>query len=118
MQLAPFDPLGFLALAETLAQAVAEEAHHRSAISRAYYSVFLLAREKLMTSNVLAPFTTGEVHREVVRALRSVNQANGDQLDKLRRQRNRADYDLRNVHVSRREAQQTVAVARALSSKI
>jgi hypothetical protein len=41
-----FDPLDFLRLADTLATAEADEAALRTAVGRAYYAMFLLARRK------------------------------------------------------------------------
>jgi hypothetical protein len=43
---AAFDPLEFLRLADTLVTDDADEAVLRTAIGRAYYAVFLVAREK------------------------------------------------------------------------
>lgn len=41
----PFDPLNLLKLAQDLAN-IGGEAEFRTAVGRAYYSLFLLAREK------------------------------------------------------------------------
>jgi uncharacterized protein (UPF0332 family) len=41
-----FDPLAFLALADELVESDADEATLRTAIGRAYYALFLIARSK------------------------------------------------------------------------
>ena len=114
----PFDPKGFLTLAETLASNPAgDPATYRSALSRAYYAVFLVARESLTTKGVISPSFSASDHGLVIRTLRSLNRQVGDQLDKLRRKRNRADYVL-TTQVSQAEAMQTVATANALRTKL
>jgi len=84
----PFDPQRFLALANDLSASGAEERHLRTAVGRAYYTVFLIARDKL---RIVA---TQNVHTEVIVALRLRRQAWADQLDRLRRIRIAADYEL------------------------
>jgi hypothetical protein len=88
MQPLAFDPLEFVRLASTLA-ASSGESELRAAVGRAYYGLFLLTREKL---SVQAP---RNVHNAVVTELKRKNRTQGDQLDRLRRLRVRADYYLR-----------------------
>lgn len=112
----PFDPLKFLTLAEQLAvNAGVDEAHYRSAVSRAYYALFLLARQRLEATGRFVPSTRGDDHRDVIAVLRSMSQRDGDQLDKLRAERNRADYNL-GVYVSQGHAQHAVAIGKALEA--
>lgn len=93
----PFDPKLFLALASELSTAGAEERHLRTATGRAYYTVFLIARDKL---RVVA---TRDVHTEVIRTLRARNRSWADQLDSLRRIRVAADYELTPQDPTRRD---------------
>ena len=62
----------------------------RTAISRAYYAVFILARHILG----LDLHKTPEVHRIVVEKLRELSKPLGDKLQELRRRRNEADYEV------------------------
>lgn len=87
-----FDPTLFLNIARELGQ-TSEEERLRTAIGRAYYAVFLVAREKLGVT------TRKQVHQMVIEELRRKpgTRAIGDQLDRLRRLRTEADYDLRST---------------------
>lgn len=93
---APFDPTGFLRIARSLvSRGDADEAELRTAVGRAYYGVFLVARERLTSTGEITPTWTSEDHWAVITALRSRGGPFGDQLHRLRRERNRDDYDLR-----------------------
>lgn len=81
----PFDPQDFFPVAQQLAGAGAE-ANLRSAINRAYYSVFLVARDRLRLS--------GTSHGPVLTATREAHRAAGDQLSELFRLRVLADYNM------------------------
>lgn len=83
-----FDPNRFLGLARELASNSDDEARLRTAVGRAYYSVFLQARE------ILGIRERRRVHGLVIGRLRSVDRASGDQLDLLQALRGEADYDL------------------------
>lgn len=85
----PLDPLAFLRVAQVLAQE-ADEATLRTAIGRAYYALFLVARDKTRVKSTRA------VHTEVVSAVkkRQGYRATADQLDALRRLRVITDYQL------------------------
>jgi hypothetical protein len=85
----PFDPLEFLALARTLTDLGENEANLRTAVGRAYYAVFLVARQRTGVSAA-----SGSAHGDVVRALSAHDRALADQLGRLRRLRNVADYEL------------------------
>lgn len=90
-----FDPADFLALARALAGTTdPSEAELRTAISRAYYAVFLKARENLVRLGRITPTQSGEDHGLVIATLRGHGGPHGDQLDKLRRNRGQADYQL------------------------
>ena len=83
----PFDPTQFYLLASELG-ANSGEAHLRTAVGRAYYSVFLQARAKLGIRG------TKRVHTKVIVALKGRDRAAGDQLSKLETLRGLADYEL------------------------
>lgn len=89
MAIRPLDPLDFLTVGRQLA-ASREEARLRTAVGRAYYSVFLVARDKAGVRG------RRDVHAQVVRTVRrrSGFRAAGDKLDSLRRLRTVADYEL------------------------
>ncbi len=89
-QTKPLDPLAFLELAQELGKS-SEETALRAAVGRAYYALFLLARDRLGI-----PLTTSDVHSHVARVLRGQPgcwKAAGD-LRVLRALRNVADYQL------------------------
>lgn len=80
----------------TVAQELAKkdkEGYFRSAISRAYYGAFCLARNKKGYKN----YTGSDVHSKVIEAFKTEKDKNlreiGAKLDMLRRQRNLADYN-------------------------
>ncbi len=75
----------------------ATEAHHRSAVSCAYYGAFHVARRLLQEASVHLP--KGEqVHAKAIYCLQDCGDENAaeaaDELVTLRNERNRADYDL------------------------
>ena len=85
-----FDPRLLIALARELAGTGATEARLRSAVNRAYYGVFLLARAK-------AHLTGAEtVHGRTISAVKAKPGfwATGVLLDEMRRLRVEADYAL------------------------
>jgi uncharacterized protein (UPF0332 family) len=85
-----FNPINFLALAEALADADADETKLRTAINRAYYAVFLLARARTGATEV-EEGTHSAVRRLLTqRGYREVAQ----RLAKLYDYRVEADYDL------------------------
>ena len=87
---APFDPVELLRIARSLAANTNDEAALRVAVGRAYYALFLTARERLNVKS-----KKGEsVHVKVVAAVKGENLALGERLDKLRRLRSSADYNL------------------------
>jgi uncharacterized protein (UPF0332 family) len=91
-----------------------EEAAHRSAISRAYYAAFRTALDWGERRKLLKPTGTGADHEAVIGTLRRqvspVAKRTGVQLDRLRRQRARADYEAVFLNVAR-EARAAVAEA-------
>ncbi len=85
----------YLSLAETLA-AGTTEAEWRSAVSRAYYAAFHVARELLISLGFRVP-QAERAHSYLWLRLANAGAADvqiaGNRLNSLRRQRNRADYD-------------------------
>jgi len=87
----PFDPLSFFALAKELGDhSSRDECKLRTAVGRAYYSVFLVARKK---TGIL---DDTDVHSKVITKLRTRPgfRATADQLGSLRRLRTVADYEM------------------------
>lgn len=91
----PFDWGAFLTLAAELATRAGDEAAARTAIGRASYAALGRAAARLRAEGV--PVSPLRIHGEVWRAFqnsRDVRRADiGRNLDWLRQQRNRADYD-------------------------
>jgi len=91
-----FDWTQYLVLAEELAMHSNDEASLRSAVSRAYYAAFCTARNRLLQEGEEIP-TTGEAHATVWTKYRKSVQKHrkdiGTTGDRLRRSRNKADYD-------------------------
>ena len=93
--------LDYLVLAEALLQArttfAPEEACCRAAISRAYYAVYGAALTRARAQDGLQLPATGEAHQRVITHYRqgpsSLHRAIGNNLRRLRRARNHADYD-------------------------
>lgn len=87
-------------LAKVLARAprgAPEEASFRAACGRAYYAAFVVARDSLLSARIRVG-TDGSVHHEISEMLKeSTNEeirTAGWSLDRLRRTRNRADYEV------------------------
>jgi len=87
------DPNYFLDTAKRLRRHAQHEGDWRSAVSRAYYSVFLTLRQPL--EKVFGP---GLLHEKVIKELQSSTNPDirslGDQLRSFKRQRADADYDM------------------------
>jgi len=87
MQPQPFDPMDFLRLADHLATDAADEATLRTAIGRAYYAMFLLARPK---TNVQG---RRSAHARIREAISPTNQRLAALLGGMSRIRDVADYE-------------------------
>jgi uncharacterized protein (UPF0332 family) len=121
--------LDYLVLAEALLQArttfAPEEACCRAAISRAYYAVYGAARTRARDQDGLQLPATGDAHQRVIthylQGPSLLHQAIGHNLRRLRRARNRADYDeqldrpLALAQFAVRRARQIVAQLQALA---
>jgi len=92
-----FSPNEFICLAEELAEDE-REAWLRAAISRAYYGVFLIAREAMNVTT-----RDGRAHRETSERLKKHKMRMGLKLSQLHGLRKKADYVL-DVKVNQRMA--------------
>lgn len=105
----------YLLVADDLLK-LSSEGHHRSSASRAYYGVFGSIRQALEARRGRR-FSGGRVHIAVINALkgdvRLPVQQLGQDLDRLRRERNRADYE-----ATVRFTQSNAVRARQLAGKI
>ena len=86
-----FDPLEFLRVAESLAAGDASEANLRTAVSRTYYAVFLVIRERFGVEG------KRNIHGRVIGAVYAYDKAAGERLQKLEALRALADYRLRDL---------------------
>ena len=124
-----FDWREYLVLAEALLQArtslAQEEACCRAAVSRAYYAVYGVARNQARDQDGLQLPATGDAHQRVSTHYRqgpsALHRAVGNTLRRLRRVRNRADYDdqleqpVAVAQFAVRRARQVVAQLQALA---
>lgn len=109
-----FDPKGFMDIAHRMAHKNgAAEAELRTAVGRAYYGVFLQAREILAATGEISPTWAPQDHQLVVDALKDRGGPSGNQLHKLRAGRNRDDYEL-GWRRTQQSATQIVALAEAV----
>ena len=83
-----FDPVLFLRVAAILASSEANEAMLRTAVGRAYYAVFLVARDRL------GIVSSEKVHSEVIRVLTRRDRKLGNQMCFLLNLTLAADYQL------------------------
>lgn len=94
-----FDPEYFLSLAKDMVGDLDydEDARYRTAVSRAYYAAHLISRkifEEMGVKFPIDPENEGKIHTMVIDALIKVNEPTSVVLKKLRKIRNKADYDL------------------------
>jgi hypothetical protein len=90
------NPVDYLALAKELA-AKTEESAARSAVDRAYYAAFLTSRDVLTAKNYLTPYYNYKDHEYVTETLRKVLGSRGNDEFLLHNERNRTNYDTRNL---------------------
>lgn len=110
-----FDPERFLEVAERMA-APTDEANGRTAISRAYYGAFLLARDMADIKDM-----TARAHAETRRHYAECGEKEvAEDLQSLRTARNLADYrtDLRVTHLVCDEAVKTSRRVRSALKRI
>ncbi len=97
-----FDPKKFLIFSKKLLEINNPkpiEAFHRSAISRAYYSVFLFAREKIdFKDNRIIEHTKHDVHKQVAMASIMFDPDLYDDFLELRDSRVDSDYHFSNAN--------------------
>jgi uncharacterized protein (UPF0332 family) len=107
-----FSPEDFLALSDRLSRST-DQAELRTALSRAYYASFLKARALLDMDRL----QTSDVHGRVMRVLGLKSRRDSADLERLRRARNRADYDIR-VLFAALDVQREVGRARRLFERL
>ena len=109
-----FDPIQFLQLAQNLANPATDEAKLRTAVGRAYYTAFLVARDKARITRRRA------VHMKTSIALKKMHgyRTLGDKLQKLSRLRGVADYQLIPLDPAERDWEVNWSSASALASDI
>ncbi len=116
--MSPFNWLLYLDVADNLISSDSE-ACLRSAVSRAYYGVSSEIRSKLESSGIR--FRRDNIHRGVIQWLRNQPQASkmsiGLELDRLRLERNRADYNAMETFTQPR-AEKALLEARQIVSGI
>ena len=111
----PFDPLDFLDLARELGARTQDEASLRTAVGRAYYALFIIARDKLgfaMKRKAVHTLVTKELKRR--RGYRST----ADQLAALKRLRHTADYQMLPDNPSDRDWQNNWSRAEEIVNQI
>jgi hypothetical protein len=109
----PLNPIQFLSVAQELAKETNDEAKLRIAVGRAYYALFLIAREK---TGVVA---TDNVHTEVIRALRRQGyRPLARQLQALKMLRVVADYQLLPDNPTHRDWRRNWSISQAIINQI
>lgn len=111
-----FDWLDYLELAKEMA-ARKDEACLRTAVSRAYYGVFCLARDRSSFWN----YTDGDVHKKVIMEYKNSKDSKekhvGTLLGELREKRNNADYQAEK-NISGDFAKRVIIQAETVSTKL
>jgi len=90
----PFDPLGFLTVAEGLAAGTPSEGAYRTSVGRAYYCLCLVARNRVGSPTKKEIKKHKGSHLAMVAKVRARDIRVGSQLDGLRKLRVEADYHL------------------------
>ena len=107
-----FDPSRFPDLGNRLAASDQSEVSLRTAVGRAYYAAFVRARDSLQITG------RRHVHGRVIGAVKRVDRAAGDQLDKLEELRGYADYDMDVTHPLFSDWQANWRKARAFATHV
>jgi uncharacterized protein (UPF0332 family) len=92
------DPETYLELAEELSSK-AQAVEKRTAADRAYYAAFLVSRDLLSEKGYITPYYNSDDHRYVEETLkrRDILGSLGNDENRLRRARNVATYDTRDI---------------------
>ena len=112
MQQAEFDPLQFLRLADEIATDDADEAALRTAIGRAYYAVFLLARKHTSVRG------RHQAHHRVREELGGHSSRLAALLGTMASYRDLADYDLQPVNQQRQDWQRNWRLVRKNANEV
>jgi uncharacterized protein (UPF0332 family) len=109
----PFDTSSLYALAQELAYRSSDEVRLRTAVNRAYYAVFLLAREKARIRG------THDVHVRVIEAVRQRKGQNlANLLFHLKRLRTVADYQITPIRTTDQDWQQNWRYASSIVRRL
>ena len=87
----PIEPQAYLDLPIRLSRS-SDEASRRSALDRAYYAAFLIARNELNDKGYIVAIQRSETHSQIIIALTKAARNPGRRLELLRRARNRLTY--------------------------
>ena len=121
----PLDPRDFLKLAERLYKDEnyqdINEAKLRTAVSRSYYAAFLILRETLkerlvntqLSEYFKAIYRSGAIHGCVKEILDEIDDFLGKLYGKLRKERNRSDYNL-NESITPKDVEYIIEVAKEI----
>jgi hypothetical protein len=109
-----FDPEDFLRVADSLGTPGSQEAELRTAVGRTYYALFLLARAKARVHS------GNQIHQLVIAELKKLPgyRPVGEQLDRLRRLRVIADYQMLPADPQVRDWQVNWAAAQAIARRV
>ncbi len=89
-----------------------DEARRRTAIGRAYYASFLLARDMLHLT-----LGTPQVHQKVVEALHQTSHATANKMHTLRRMRNQSDYNT-NINIHHDDVDEALELAKTIIESV
>lgn len=116
-----FDPQKFLDVAKELMRS--DEKYLRTSIGRAYYSVFIPARDRAseLRPDIVQSYTKEDVHGKVRLAFKELDNVYPDahcraisgKLRELSKVRGRADYNM-NIVIKNRDASKSVTMAEDL----
>ncbi len=122
----PFSPEDFYELAKKLVKS-ADEASHRTAISRIYYSVFLQLRilfefvlfntDSELHKEYMKNYKKGRMHSILLKMLKEINPVKGNYFSRLQKERRKSDYDIQ-LEVTKRNAEYALLLAPMILSNI
>lgn len=103
-----FNPVNFYTFAGEIYTETNNETAHRVIIGRAYYAVFLCARDYAKITN-----SSGSVHSDVIKHFQTRDKRIYNQMNDLKALRSKADYRL-TEKILKREAGESLRLAKAI----